>query len=96
MESFPAMAVFDQPRRWNSRWTSAQSCTSYTLPPQVRSDLEIFDHWRTTAQFSIGVTCSVLERRRQLLHHAHVMVTEGESVRRIDLTSGKRVVPLAS
>jgi DNA replication protein DnaC len=32
----------------------------------------------------------------RLLHHAHVIVTEGESVRLIDATSGKGVVPLAS
>ena len=32
----------------------------------------------------------------RLLHHAHVIVTEGESVRLIDATSGKLVVPLAS
>jgi DNA replication protein DnaC len=30
----------------------------------------------------------------RLLHHAHVIVTEGESVRLIDATSGKGVVPL--
>jgi DNA replication protein DnaC len=39
------------------------------------------------------IASALLDR---LLHHAHVMVTEGESVRRIDPTSGKRVVPLAS
>ena len=32
----------------------------------------------------------------QLMHHAHVIVTEGESVRLADATSGKGVVPLAS
>ena len=32
----------------------------------------------------------------RLLHHAHVIVTEGESVRLADATSGKGVVPLAS
>ncbi len=32
----------------------------------------------------------------RLLHHADVIVTEGESVRLIDATSGKEVVPLAS
>lgn len=32
----------------------------------------------------------------RLLHHAHVIVTEGESVRLIDATSGEGVVPLAS
>lgn len=32
----------------------------------------------------------------RLLHHAHVIVTEGESVRLIDATSGKGVVPLAN
>jgi hypothetical protein len=32
----------------------------------------------------------------RLLHHAHVIVTEGDSVRLIDATSGKGVVPLAS
>ena len=26
-----ATPVFDRPSRWNKRWTSAQSCTSYTL-----------------------------------------------------------------
>ncbi len=30
----------------------------------------------------------------RLLHHAHVIVTEGESVRLIDATSGKGVIPL--
>lgn len=30
----------------------------------------------------------------RLLHHAHVIVTEGESVRLLDATSGKGVVPL--
>ena len=32
----------------------------------------------------------------RLLHHAHVIVTDGESVRLADATSGKGVVPLAS
>jgi len=32
----------------------------------------------------------------RLMHHAHVIVTEGESVRLADATSGKGVVPLAS
>ncbi len=32
----------------------------------------------------------------RLLHHAHVIVVEGESVRLADATSGKGVVPLAS
>jgi DNA replication protein DnaC len=32
----------------------------------------------------------------RLLHHAHVIVTEGESIRLVDATSGKGVVPLAS
>ena len=31
-----------------------------------------------------------------LLHHAHVIVVEGDSVRLADATSGKGVVPLAS
>lgn len=32
----------------------------------------------------------------RLLHHAHVVLTEGESVRLADATTGKGVVPLAS
>ncbi|HEX3981749.1 MAG TPA: IS21-like element helper ATPase IstB [Acidimicrobiales bacterium] len=32
----------------------------------------------------------------RLLHHAHVVLTDGESVRLADATSGKGVVPLAS
>ncbi|MGH9205355.1 MAG: IS21-like element helper ATPase IstB [Acidimicrobiales bacterium] len=32
----------------------------------------------------------------RLMHHAHVLVTEGESVRLADAVSGKGVVPLAS
>ncbi len=32
----------------------------------------------------------------RLLHHAHVVVTEGDSVRLIDATTGKGVVPLGS
>jgi DNA replication protein DnaC len=32
----------------------------------------------------------------RLLHHAHVILTEGESVRLADATTGKGVVPLAS
>ncbi|MGC8480972.1 MAG: ATP-binding protein [Acidimicrobiales bacterium] len=31
----------------------------------------------------------------RLLHHAHVVVTEGTSVRLSDATNGKGVVPLA-
>jgi DNA replication protein DnaC len=32
----------------------------------------------------------------RLLHHAHIIVTEGESIRLVDATSGKGVVPLDS
>ena len=32
----------------------------------------------------------------RLLHHAHVILVEGESVRLADATSGKGVVPLVS
>ena len=32
----------------------------------------------------------------RLMHHAHVVVTEGSSVRLSDATSGKGVVPLGS
>jgi len=31
----------------------------------------------------------------RLLHHAHVIVTSGESIRLVDATSGKGVTPLA-
>ena len=30
----------------------------------------------------------------RLLHHAHILVTEGDSIRRADATAGKGVTPL--
>ena len=44
IQSFSAIAVFDQLSRWKSRWTSAQSCTLYTFPPQVGSTRGLIDH----------------------------------------------------
>src|SRR5207248_4557375 len=38
MPSFSAIAVLVHRSRWKRRWTSAQSCTSYTLPPPDRGD----------------------------------------------------------
>src|SRR5437764_6107299 len=69
MLNFSAIAVLVHPSRLRRR-TSAQSCTSYTLPPRVdltRGSVANCQRW-WTAQFSTGVTRAVLGRRRQFMY----------------------------